>query len=113
MPLADLLMGRFKVRTRAVENPKVITAASDTAQLVLGNNPNRLAFVIINLGDTPTYVSLTGEVAAATRGIRLDANGGSFGCVWDEDFQMTSWAWYIIAEAGETPAIYAIEVVEY
>ncbi|GAI63372.1 unnamed protein product, partial [marine sediment metagenome] len=44
---------------------------------------------------------------------RLDANGGSFSCIWDEDFQMTGWAWWIIAEAGETPAVYAIEVVEY
>lgn len=111
--LADLLLERFKVRTRAVENPKDLTAASDTAQLVLGNNPNRLAFIIVNLGDTPAYVALTNEVAAATRGIRLDANGGSFGCIWDEDFQMTAWAWWIIAEVGETPAIYALEEISF
>jgi len=112
MPLADLLMERFKVRTRAVENPKSVTAASTTAQEILGNNPNRLAFTITNLGATVCYIGLTNTVAAATRGIRLDANGGSVSFVWDEDFQAVAWAWWIIAAAG-TPAVYAFEVVEY
>lgn len=111
--LADLLMERFKVRTRAVENPTGETAAEDTAKVILGNNPNRLAFVIVNLGDTPTWVALSNQVAAETYGIRLDGNGGSFSCIWDEDFQMTAWAWWIIAEAAEEPAIYVIEVISY
>lgn len=111
MPLANLLMERFKVRTRAVENPKSVTAASTTAQEILGNNPNRLAFTIINLGAEVCYVALSTPVAA-TKGIRLDANGGSFTCIWDEDFQMTGWAWWIISASG-TPAVYSLEVVEY
>lgn len=111
MSLADLLMERFKVKTRAVENPEAITAASTTAQKILGNNPNRLAFVITNLGATVCYIGLT-DGASTTKGIRLDASGGSSGCIWDEDFQVTGWAWWIIAESG-TPAVYALEVVEY
>lgn len=111
MSLADLLMERFKVKTRAVENPEALTAASTTAQKVLSNNPNRLAFTIMNLGAEVSYVGLTDGVST-TKGIRLDASGGFFSCVWDEDFQMTGWAWWIIATSG-TPAVYALEVVEY
>lgn len=112
MPLDELLKERFKVRTRAVENPKAITAASTTAQLILSNNPNRLGFVITNLGATVCYIGLGNDVTAATKGIRLDANGGSVSMIWDEDFIVVAWAWWIIAASG-TPAVYAIEIVEY
>lgn len=111
LALAELLMERFKIRTRAVENPKSVTAASTTAQQILGNNPSRLGFVIVNLGAEVCYVGLRNEVSSS-RGIRLDANGGSVSMVWDEDFQMVAWAWWIIAASG-TPAVYALEVVEY
>jgi len=111
MPLADLLLERFKVKTRAVENPEAITSASATAQKILGNNPNRLAFLIMNLGAEVCYVGLTDGVSSS-KGVRLDANGGSYGCIWDEDFQMTAWAWWIISASG-TPAVYSLEVVEY
>lgn len=111
MPLAELLMERFKVKTRAVENPEAVTAASTTAQKILANNPNRFAFIIVNLGDQICFVGLERNVEADVKGIRLDANGGSFSCIWDEDFQMTGWAWWIIGEGAS--AVYAIEVVEY
>ena len=111
MSLADLLMERFKVKTRAVENPEAITSASTTAQKILSNNPNRLAFIIMNLGSTACFVGLTRDVST-TKGIRLDATGGHSSCVWDEDFQMTGWAWWIIAASG-TPEVYSLAVVEY
>lgn len=112
MPLADLLMERFKVKTRAVVNPLAVTEAEDTAQIILSNNPNRLAFIIVNLGDEVCFVGLESDIEADVKGIRLDANGGSFSCIWDEDFDMTAWAWWIIAASG-TPAVYSLEVVEY
>lgn len=111
MPLDELLMERFKVRTRAVENPNSVTTATTTAQEILANNPNRFGFVIVNLGDVACYVALDAP-KADEKGIRLDANGGTFGCVWDEDFQLTGWAWYIIA-ASDTSKVYSVEVVEY
>ena len=110
MPLAELLMERFKVKTRAVENPEGITAALTTAQKILANNPNRFAFIITNLGGTACYLGLTDQVADQA-GIRLDASGGSFSCIWDEDFQMTGWAWWIIGAAASN--VYSLEVVEY
>ena len=111
MPLADLLMERFKVKTRAVENPEAVTEASTTAQKVLANNPNRLGWTIVNNGDEDCAIGLT-DALTMNNGVRLDANGGSAGEIWDEDFQEVGWAQWIIAESG-TPAIYCKEVVEY
>jgi len=111
MPLADLLMERFKVRTRAVQNPKSVTTATDTAQIILGNNPNRLGWLLINLGASPIYIALTNDVSDA-KGIRLSANGGDASCVWDEDFDMTAWAWWIRCPGG-TSNVFALEIVEY
>lgn len=110
MSLAELLMERFKVKTRAVENPK-ITSLGVTAQQVLGNNPDRLAFIVQNLSANVIYLSLKNDVSSS-KGIRLAANGGSFSCIWDEDFQMTGWAWWAVA-TGASSAVYAIEVLEY
>lgn len=111
MTLADLLMERFKVRTRGVENPLAVTSLGVTPLLILGNNPNRLGFVIINLSDNAVFVSLTNEVAS-TRGIRLSPNGGQMIGVWDEDFQLVGWAWWAVA-GGAGSAIYVVEIVGY
>jgi len=111
MPLADLLRERFKVRTRAVEDPRDITAITTTAQMILGNNPNRLGFIIINTGGKFVCIGLTNGVTTTT-GIRLDAYGGAVSMIWDEDFDMTAWAWWIIADTGGSTA-YCLEMVEY
>lgn len=111
MSLAELIDKRFGVKTRPVENPEDVTTASTTAQQILGNNPNRLAFVVQNLGSTVCYLGLTSGVST-TKGIRLDANGGVVSMVMEEDFQLVGWEWWIISASG-TPAVYSLEVVEY
>ncbi len=35
-------------------------------------------------------------------GIRLDPNGGFVAMLWDEDFQMTAWAWWAVSAAANT-----------
>ncbi|GAI91650.1 unnamed protein product [marine sediment metagenome] len=111
MPLADLLVELFKVKTRAVENPRAVTTATATAQMILANNPNRLAWTMINLGGNPCYIGLTREVSASN-GVRLDINGGHAGEIWNEDFQETAWAVWIISPDGDSNC-YSKEVVEY
>ncbi len=111
--LADLLMERFKVKTRAVENPQAVTSLGVAAQIIVANNPNRLAFIIINLSANTIYIGLTREVnatAGTEQGIRLDPNGGAYSAIWDEDFQMTGWAWWGIS-TGAASQIYSLEVV--
>jgi len=111
MPLANLLEERFKVRTRAVENPSGIILLGVAAQIILANNPNRLAWIAVNLSANIIYVALSNQVAA-THGIRLNANGGTASMVWDEDFQMTAWGIWAVA-SGAASALYVLEVVEY
>ena len=114
MPLDTLLMERFKVKTRAVENPQGVTSLGATAQIILANNPNRLAWVIVNLSGNVIYIGFTRTVnagAGTEQGIRLDANGGSAMMVWDEDFHPTAWAIWGIA-SGAASQLYSYEVVE-
>ena len=111
MPLADLLRERFKVRTRAVENPSGIISLGVAAQIILANNPNRLAWIVVNLSGNVIYLALSNQVAA-THGIRLNANGGTASMVWDEDFQMTAWGIWGVASAPASE-LYTLEVVEY
>jgi len=108
--LADLLLERFGVRTRAVENPKT-TSVGTTAVEILSNNPRRLGAVIINLSTNTVYLGLSQDVSSS-KGILLTPNGGSFALVWDEDFQMTAWAWWAVS-SGASSSIYTIEVVVY
>ena len=57
-----------------VDLVKAITA---TEQLVLGSNPQRLYALLVNDGSNPIYLS-KGIPAAANRGIRINASGGSY-----------------------------------
>ena len=114
MPLAELLMERFKVKTRGVKNPGNVTSIGVTPQVFLPNNPNRLAFILLNLSANVIYIGLDNEVNAGVgteEGIRLDANGGSWSAIWDEDFQMTAWAWWAVA-TGAASRIFVLEVRE-
>jgi hypothetical protein len=101
------LLERFKCLTRAVENP-VLTSIGATAAVVLANNPNRLAWVFVNLSVNAIYIALANDVSA-TKGIYVPPSGTA-SMVWDEDFQMVGWAIWAIAPAGAS-ACYSIEVV--
>ncbi len=106
--LASILEERFKCKTRAVENP-VVTATGATAAIVFNNNPNRLAWIFVNLSANAIYLALANDVSA-TKGILVAANGGWRAFIYDEDFQMTGWAMWGISPAGASNC-YSIEVV--
>jgi len=106
--LSDLLRAKFHVKTRELINP-VVAAVGVAAIPVARNNPDRLAFVMINLSANIVYISpLPGVLATA--GIRLDPNGGLISMVWDEDFELVSHEWYGIATAAAS-AIFVSEVI--
>lgn len=108
LDLAGLLLERFKVKTRAIENP-LVTSVGTTATLALANNPNRLAWILVNLSANIIYIALS-NLVSPSYGIYLDPNGGVASMVWDEDFQATGWAIWAIAPAGAS-AVYSMEVV--
>ncbi len=106
--LSSLLRERFKVETREILNPAAAVLGAAALQ-VLFNHPDRLGFSIINLSANPVYIAPDDGVLA-TRGIRLDPNGGSLSMVWDEDFELVSHEWFGIAPAGASQ-IYVSEVI--
>jgi hypothetical protein len=109
MPLQDLLKDQFQVRTRPIVN-KLTDQAETSATLLLSNNPNRLAWTIVNLGANPVYIALDNDVSQ-TKGILVAANGGSVSMVWNEDFDMVAWSWYGIALSSACK-VYIVEIVE-
>jgi len=108
MTLHDLLQERFRVKTRAIENP-VVSAVGTTATRIFNNNPRRLGWLAVNLSANTIYVALSSDVSP-TKGIRLDANGGWASMIWDEDFHATGWAIWAIA-TGANSSLYTLEVV--
>jgi len=108
MTLHDLLIEKFRVKTRAIENPVEDTVGTAPVR-VLNNNPNRLGWLIVNQSANTVYVALSNRVSA-TYGVRLDANGGFCSMVWDEDFHATGWAVWAIA-TGVDSKIYVLEIV--
>jgi len=107
MTLQDLLLQQFKVRTRQNINPEVSTLTGGVDK-VLGNNPNRLAWLILNLGSNAAYLSFTND-PSATKGILLSAAGGTASMVWNEDFETVGYEVYCKGTASDT--LYVIEVV--
>ena len=110
MSLASVLQTLFGVRTRAEINPLVSSIGTSAVQ-VLPNDPDRLAYSVVNLSSNIIYVGLDSSVSSS-RGIRLDANGGECSMLFDEDFQTTGYELWAVS-AGAASAIYVLAVKEY
>jgi len=106
--LSDLLLDRFKLKTHNLVNP-LVAAVGVAAIPVLLNHPDRVGFVMLNLSANIIYISPLPNVALLV-GIRLDANGGMVGMVWDEDFELVSHDWYAIA-TGAASQVFILEVI--
>lgn len=106
--LSDAIDREFGVPTEPRVNPETGMVGTSIVK-VLGNNPNRFSFVIVNLGTAAVFLAPDNAVAT-TRGIRLDASGGSFSANWRDDANLTGWDWYAIAEAAGQ-SVLVLEVV--
>lgn len=72
-------------------------------------NPRRLAFLIVNLGAAVSFISPSSG-PSATKGILLSALGGSYACIYNEDFELVCREWYGSA-AADLNACYWFEVL--
>lgn len=108
MSLSNLIEKQYGVKTSYAENPITATVLTTVTRL-LGNNPNRLSFLIVNMGSSAIYVSPQSSVSSS-RGIVLGANGGFLSQIWSEDFDMVGFEWYSIASAST--AVYVIEIFQ-
>jgi len=95
-PLADLVTERLGGRTYLQE--RTVTVGTSIIQ-VLENNPNRLAYDLINESANDIRVS-TDSTITATSGWLVVAKGGLFGMVYYDDGEGVGQALYAIAAAA-------------
>lgn len=107
MGAREFSIKRFGFPTRPVENP-VRASIGTTSELVLKNNPDRVFFLVVNLSANVVYVALSKDVSA-TKGIRLDANGGFVSFSAEEDGEAVASDVYGVA-TGAASAIYVLEI---
>ena len=86
-------------------NPSISTSPV----VVVPNNPDRVALVMVNLGAGNVFVSLA-NVPSASAGIFLGASGGSVTLNVRDDMTLPSRQWSAICPAGG-PSV--LEVIEY
>ena len=104
----ELLIDRFKTSGFPRVNPE--TSDADLADKTLFRaNPNRLAFVVVNLSTGVIFIAPLGA-AASTRGIRLNANGGLIAMDYESMFQAVAYEWHVIGDADNL-ALFSMEIV--
>jgi len=108
MNVAELIEKRFGMVTRANANP-LVEEVDIALTRILPNNPNRLAWIILNLSDNNVFISLDRRTAD-THGILLTPNGGSAAMIYEEDFEGTCWAVFGVA-AADNSDIFTLEVL--
>ena len=107
MGAREFTLKRFGFPTRAVENP-VSDEIGTSAEPVLKNNPDRVFWLIVNLSTNVVYVALARDVGA-TKGIRLDSNGGWVSMSVEEDGEAVGYEVFAVA-TGAASAIYVLEM---
>lgn len=104
--LSDLVREKLGVPTFTNQNPEVTTVGT-TAATLLRQNPNRVAFVFINLSTVDIFVRPL-QTPSSTAGIRIGPSGGSLIVTWEEDFDLTGLEWLAIADAAAS-TVFTIE----
>ena len=89
MALSRYVERKFGVTTRAYPIADPVSCLT-TVTVILPNNPDRLAFIIVNLGETAMYVAWDRGVLAS-HGVYVGPNGGSFAMMADEDGELVGY----------------------
>lgn len=82
-----------RVNPRAPVTP---TTAGTTASQLFPQNPQRVAFLVVNLSTAVMY-AVPGNTVSATTGIRIGPSGGAIIQNWRDDFVLPSLEWWILA----------------
>lgn len=93
--LSKYVEKKFGVKTRSYPITSPVSCAL-TVTSILPNNPDRLAYTLVNLGTTAMYVAWDRGVLA-THGIYVAPNGGTFSMVADEDGELVGYELFGIA----------------
>ncbi len=97
----DLLREQLNLDGFTRENPESVVIGV-TAEIVARNNPNRAALLIVNLS-TDDMFARPRLAPSAIAGIRLGPSGGALVVRWDEDFELPTAEWQLIADLAASP----------
>lgn len=106
--LAELIFKEFGVKTIPRINPLVSSVGTSVVK-VLNNNPDRIAFLIFNLGDYSLYIAPDNKVSASY-GILVSSSGGFLNMIYKEDFELLGHNFYGVSPSGIT-AIHVLELI--
>jgi len=106
--LHDLIFEKFKVKTIPNINP-LTDKVGTTPKKILDNNPDRLAWFVVNLSPNTLYLHFSNDVSS-TKGIFVAPNGGFASMIYDEDFHAVGWEIWGKA-TDEDSNIYVVEIV--
>jgi len=110
MALSRFVRDKFGINTVVIQNPVTDSCGTSVTQLLL-NNPDRLSFILVNLGTTNLYVSWDNK-PASDHGVYVAPNGGSFSVIADEDLELVGMALYgISATSANDIFIVVVEAV--
>jgi hypothetical protein len=109
MAASQYMLKEYGFVTRAVVNPLVSSAGTTTVR-VLNDNPDRIAWFIINLSANIVYISYSPDVSS-TKGIILAANGGTANSTVRDDGDAVTYEIWAKA-AADNSTIYVIEYVK-
>ena len=87
--LAEYTKRKFGVQTRSYFNPETDSCLV-AATVLLRNNPDALAWLLINLGATDLYIAWDRDVGSG-HGVKVAANGGSASLSADEDGELVGY----------------------
>lgn len=92
--IAARVGGQFTAQDRSV-------TVGVAATRVLGNDAERVSYLVVNTGAVEALLGFDEELAAATT-IPLAADGGSLSVWWEEDFVLPTYALNARVGAGST-----------
>ncbi len=93
--LQTLVEQDFGIPIDIQEDPEQ-TNIGTSVELFLRNDPDRVGFIVVNLGDTTLYIKPKADVSP-TSGIPVPGQGGSATVIFREDFMMVGMDWYAIS----------------
>lgn len=108
--LSELLEQRYGLRTTHRVNPTNNIAFVAAVQPVLGSNPKRLGFIVLNMGANNFWMA-PNDAPADDYGIMLVPNGGSCTMRWNVDFEMVTLPYYGISVAAPGTNIFVMEIM--
>ena len=92
---AELLARHFGADNVTIVGPRPVTVGTTAARL-LSNNPSRVGFLIVSLGEEEVHLLPQAGVSSSA-GITLAGDGASLEVTTPEDWTLPSLEWFAVA----------------